>query len=131
MIRCRITPILEAPPPPPRTQCPLKSEEPDNRAFCEQAEFFASRSVRDIDNHTSEYRSQSGTASLDALTNLRDLAPASLRSDLNVLIAYEQSYDPANGEQPTSVEVSRAGERAGSAIEQRCDLQLPYVRSDS
>ena len=33
--------------------------------------------------------------------------------------------------QSTSVEVSRAGERVGSAIEQRCDLQLPYVRSDS
>ena len=87
--------------------------------------------MRDIDNHTSEYQSQSGTASLDALTNLRDLAPASLRSDLNVLIAYEQSYNPTDGEQPTSVEVTRAGERAGSAIEQRCDLQLPYVRSDS
>ena len=100
-------------------------------AFCEQAEFFASRSVRDNDNHTSEIQSQSGTASLDALTKLRDLAPASLRADLDLLVAYEQSYDPANEEQPTSVEVSRAGERVGSAIEQRCDLQLPYVRSDS
>ena len=105
--------------------------QPDDSAFCEQAEFFASRSVRDNDNHTSENQSQSGTASLDALTKLRDLAPASLRADLDLLVAYEQSYDPANEEQPTSVEVSRAGERVGSAIEQRCDLQLPYVRSDS
>ena len=48
-----------------------------------------------------------------------------------MLTAYEQSYDPANGEQSTSVEVTRAGERAGSALEQRCDLQLPYPRSDS
>ena len=105
--------------------------QPDDSAFCEQAEFFASRSVRDNDNHTSENQSQSGTASLDALTKLRDLAPASLRADLDLLVAYEQSYDPANEEQPTSVEVSRAGERVGSAIEQHCDLQLPYVRSDS
>ena len=65
------------------------------------------------------------------LTNLRDLAPSSLRADLDLLVAYEQSYDPANGEESTSVEVTRAGERVGSAIEQRCDLQLPYVGSDS
>ena len=44
-----------------------------------------------------------------------------------MLTASEQSYDPANGEESTSVEVTRAGERVGSAIEQRCDLQLPYV----
>ena len=105
--------------------------QPDDRAFCEQAEFFAARSVRDIDNHTSENQSQSGTPYLYALANLRDLAPSSLRADLDLLVAYEQSYDPADGEQSTSVEVVRAGERVGSAIEQRCDLQLPYVRSDS
>ena len=103
--------------------------QPDNGAFCEQAEFFAARSVRDIDNHTSE--NQSATAFLDALADLRDLAPSSLRADLSLLVDYEQSYDPADGEQSPSVEVSRAGERVGSAIEQRCDLQLPYVRSDS
>ena len=103
--------------------------QPDNRAFCEQAEFFESRSVRDIDNHTSE--NQSATAFLDALTNLRNLAPESLRADLDLLVAYEQSYDPADGEQSTSVEVTRAGERVGSAMEQHCDLQLPYVGSDN
>ena len=111
---------------------PVDSASPSTtseHAFCEQAEFFASRSVRDIDNHTSE--NQSATAFLDALTNLRDLAPSSLRADLDLLVAYEQSYDPADGEESPSVEVSRAGERVGSAIEQRCDLQLPYVRSDS
>ena len=52
-------------------------------------------------------------------------------ADLNVLTASEQSYDPANGEKSTSVEVTRAGERAGSTLEQRFDLQLPYLRSDS
>ena len=111
---------------------PVDSASPSTtseHAFCEQAEFFASRSVRDIDNHTSE--NQSATAFLDALTNLRDLAPSSLRADLDLLVAYEQSYDPANGEESTSVEVTRAGERVGSAIEQRCDLQLPFVGSDS
>ena len=112
----------------PSTTSEPRGSQPDDSAFCEQAEFFASRSVRDIDNHTSEYQSQSGTPFLDALANLRDLAPSSLRADLDLLVAYEQSYDPANGEESTSVEVTRAGERVGSAIEQLCDLQLPFVR---
>ncbi len=111
----------------PRTRSEPGGEVTDS-AFCEQAEFFAARSVRDTDNHTSDNPSQSGTPFLDALANLRDLAPASLRADLDLLVAYEQNYDPADGEESTSVEVARAGERVGSAIEQRCDLQLPFVR---
>lgn len=107
---------------------PLGCSQPDSSAFCEQAEFFASRSVRDIDSHTED---QSVGGYLDALVSLRDLAPDALRADLDVLVAYEQSYDPAHGEESSSVEVTRAGERVGSAIEQRCDLQLPYVRGDS
>ena len=100
--------------------------QPDSSAFCGQAEFFASRSVRDIDHHHTEDRSTA--AYLDALVRLRDLAPVTLRADLDVLVAYEQSYDLARGSQTPSVEVTRAGERVGSAIELRCDLQLPTVR---
>lgn len=66
---------------------------------------------------------------LDALVTLRDLTPANLRTDLDVLVSYEQSYVAAVGDQYLGVEATRAGERVGSAIELRCDLQLPYVGS--
>lgn len=103
--------------------------QPDSGAFCEQAEFFASRSIRDIDHHhTGDHFA---AAYLDALVRLRDLAPANLRADLDVLVAYEQSYDPSHGDQPHSgvnrAEATSAGQRTGSAIELRCDLQLPNV----
>ena len=42
--------------------------------------------------------------------------PANLRADLDVLVAYEQSYDPARGDQPRGVEVTRAGERVASRV---------------
>ena len=100
--------------------------QPDSGAFCERAEFFASRSVRDIDHHTED---RSAVGYLDALTALRDLAPANLRADFDVLVSHEQNHDPARGDQPRSVEVTSAGERVGSAIELRCDLQLPNVSS--
>lgn len=104
--------------------------QPGSGAFCEQAEFFASRSTRDIDHHHTG--GQSAAAYLDALVRLRDLAPANLRADLDVLVAYEQSYDPSHGDQPhgdgvNGAEATSAGQRAGSAIELRCDLQLPNV----
>lgn len=79
--------------------------------------------MRDIDHHHADDRS--ADAYLDALVRLRDLVPANLRADVDVLVAYEQSYDPARGDEPRSAEVTRAGERVGSAIELRCDLQLP------
>ena len=100
--------------------------QPVDPAFCEQAEFFASRSVRDLDHHAREY--ESASTYLDALKNLRDLAPESLQADLEVLVNDEQVYDPSGEDQSTSAEVTRAGQRVGAAIEQRCDLQLPHVR---
>lgn len=102
--------------------------QPGGGEFCEQAEFFGSRSVRDVDEHAED---RSPDAYLDALVNLRDLASGTLRADLDVLVAYEQNYDPLNSDQQHSIDVDRAGKRVGSAIEQRCALQLPNVRSDS
>jgi hypothetical protein len=93
-------------------------------AFCEQAEFFASRSVRDIDPAAD----RSSAAYLDALTSLRDLAPTDLRDDLGVLVDYEQSYDPDTAPERVPDDYARAGERVARAIEDRCDLQLPGIR---
>ena len=85
--------------------------------------------MRDIDHHRED---RSAAAHLDALMRLRDLAPANLRADLDVLVAHEQSHDPVRGNQlrgnrPRRDDVTRAGQRVGSAIELRCDLQLPNV----
>jgi len=105
--------------------------QPDSGAFCEQAEFFASRSIRDIDHH--HPGGHSAAAYLDALVRLRDLAPANLRADLDVLVAYDPSHgdpshgDPSHGDGVNGAEATSAGQRAGSAIELRCDLQLPNV----
>ena len=102
--------------------------QPGGGAFCEQAEFFRSRSVRDVDQHAED---RAPGAYLDALVSLRDLASGTLKADLDVLVAYEQNYDPLSGDQHHSINVDRAGQRVGSAIEQRCALQLPNVRGDS
>ena len=97
----------------------------NSSAFCEQAKFFASRSVRDIDPE----EDRSSTAYLDALAKLRDLAPTDLREDLGVLVDYEQSYDPDTAPEGVPEDYAKAGARVGEAIEERCDLQLPGVRS--
>ncbi len=57
-------------------------------AFCEQAEFFQSRSVRDANYHTED---RSVDAYLNALTSLRDIASGTLRDDLDILIAQNRA----------------------------------------
>ncbi len=90
--------------------------------FCEQAQFFASRSIRDAD--ADEDRSDAGY--LAALTKLRDLAPANLRADLDFLVASERDL---NAESETEdAAVAAAGVRVGAAIEASCRVQLPGVR---
>lgn len=92
--------------------------------FCEQAEFFASRGVRDAD----PYQDRSDAGYLASLTKLRDLAPASLRADLDLLVASERDL---NAESETEdAAVASAGVRVGKAIEAHCRLQLPGVRGE-
>ncbi len=94
--------------------------------FCKQAQFFASRSIRDTD--PSEDRSEAGY--LVALTNLRDLAPANLHADLDLLVAYEQDFDPNTKGETDDAAVALAGVRVGAAIELSCRLELPSVGDD-
>lgn len=92
--------------------------------FCEQAQFFASRSIRDADSD----EDRSDTGYLVALTRLRDLAPANLRSDLDLLVAYERDL---NAEGKTEdVAVASAGVRVGRFIELHCRVQLPGVQGE-
>ena len=91
--------------------------------FCEQAQFFASRSVRDADS--GEDRSDAGY--LAALTKLRDLAPANLRADLDLLVAFEQSFDPSIEGESDDAAVALAGVRVGAAIELSCRVELSGV----
>lgn len=99
------------------------SDEATDSQFCEQAQYFASESTRDAD--TDYDRSEAGY--LAALTNLRDLAPASLRADLDLLVASERDRNAES--ETTDAAVASAGARVGNAIEARCQLQLPGVRS--
>ena len=94
--------------------------------FCEQAKFFASRSVRDADS--GEDRSDAGY--LAALTKLRDLAPANLRADFDLLVAFEQSFDPSTEGESDDAAVALAGVRVGAAIELSCRVELPGVGDD-
>jgi len=90
--------------------------------FCEQAQFFASRSIRDAD--TDEDRSNAGY--LAALTKLRDLAPANQHADLDLLVAFEQNLDTERETEDAAV--AAAGDRVGAAIEASCRVQLPGVQ---
>ena len=90
--------------------------------FCEQAQFFASRSIRDADADDD----RSDAVYLAALTKLHDLAPANLRADLGLLVAFERDL---NSESETEdAAVAAAGVRVGAAIEASCRVQLPGVR---
>lgn len=99
-------------------------DEATDSQFCEQAQYFASRSIRDAD--VVEDRSDAGY--LAALTELRDRAPASLRADLDLLVASERDRN-AESETEDAAVVS-AGVRVGKAIEAQCRLQLPGVRGE-
>ena len=91
-------------------------------AFCEQAQFFASRSIRDADADDD----RSDAVYLAALTKLRDLAPANLRADLGLLVAFERDLN--SGSETEDAAVAAAGVRVGAAIEASCRVQLPGVR---
>jgi hypothetical protein len=107
---------------------------PDDQAYCDQL-----RAQVDLDARLGADPT-AAVANLDALRELRSVAPESLEADLDVLIEAMQQFGDAAGAEPDPAERSEAGLRAiqpdlatidtaGAAVADdalsRCDVLLP------